>query len=256
MRAVTWILAAACAVLLATAVLLYRQNRALERRLAENAESAARVSSETAGSGERAGGQSVEPDEKRRGRSGWFGRLRGASDRVQGEQGEREETRAERRLRREQEIRAMLGRDGGETEEEYRARMIPLIVGGLAGPRKEVEATRRELEERARVTDDQRAQLDEILTDVRAEALDLTNRAIESGDLTPYRRNWSGILSFGGGMGAILDSAETRIGGVLTPDQLDIFSGGGFEWGEYLGVTVPWESLKPPPLPPDSGSGG
>jgi hypothetical protein len=24
----------------------------------------------------------------------------------------------------------------------------------------------------------------------------------------------------------------------------------GFEWGEYLGVSAPWESLRPPPPQP------
>ena len=33
-------------------------------------------------------------------------------------------------------------------------------------------------------------------------------------------------------------------------EQIKAMSSSGFEWGEYLGVSAPWENLKPPPPRP------
>jgi hypothetical protein len=241
---------AAVVLLTAATGYLFRENRRLERALAA-AGSTSPAPREPVAASERADEASGE---RRRGPvSRWFRRLRGSGERPQLAGDGTRESRAERRVRRQHEIRALLGRDDGETVDDYRARMVPLIQGGLARPRQELEATRRELEELAGVSDEQRAQLKEAFDDASQEALDLTNQAIQSGDLSPYRRNWSGILSFGGGVGAVLSSVEGRIGRILTPAQLEVFSSHGFEWGEYLGVNVPWEDLDPPPPPPGQG---
>jgi hypothetical protein len=161
-----------------------------------------------------------------------------------------DETRAERRKRRQSEVAAMFGRLDGETVEEYRARMVPLLQTALVVPRQRMGEARRQAEEAARVTGEQRAALDRVFEDAHAEALALTNRAIAEGELTPYRRNWAGALGFAGGVGAVLGSAEARVGEILDPEQRRILYEHGFEWGEYLAVTVPWERLEPPP-PPD-----
>jgi hypothetical protein len=161
-----------------------------------------------------------------------------------------DKTRAERRRSRQNEVAAMFGRTDGETVEEYRARMVPLVQTALLVPRQRMGEARRRAEEAARVTGEQRAALDRMFEDVHAEALELTNRAVAEGEITPYRRNWSGALGFAGGVGAILGGAEARVGDILDPEQRRILYEQGFEWGEYLAVTVPWERLEPPP-PPD-----
>jgi hypothetical protein len=166
------------------------------------------------------------------------------------EPGADDETRAERRNRRQNEVAAMFGRLDGETVDEYRARMAPFLQTALLVPRQRMGEARRQAEVAARVTDEQRAALDRVFADVHAEALDLTNRAIAEGELTPYRRNFAGALGYAGGVGAILGGAEARVGEILDPEQRRILYEQGFEWGEYLAVTVPWERLEPPP-PPD-----
>jgi hypothetical protein len=166
-----------------------------------------------------------------------------------GADSEAEETRAERRQRRQSEVAAMFGRLDGETAEEYRERMTPFLQTALLLPRQRMSEARRRAEEAAQVTGEQRAALDRVFEDVHAEALSLTNRAIAEGDVTPYRRNWSGALGYAGGVGAILGGAEARVGEILGPEQLRILYEQGFEWGEYLAVTVPWERLEPPPPP-------
>jgi hypothetical protein len=160
-----------------------------------------------------------------------------------------EETRAERRERRQNEFAAMFGRLDDETPEEYRERMVPFLQTALLLPRQRVNDARRRAEEAANVTDEQRAALDRVFEDVHAEALALTNRAIAEGEITPYRRNWAGALGYAGGVGAILGGAEARVGEILDAEQRRILYEQGFEWGEYLAVTVPWEQLEPPPPP-------
>src|SRR2546423_189963 len=50
---------------------------------------------------------------------------------------QKDETRMERRARRQQEFAAMFGRLDGETEDEYRGRIVPLIKAGLLIPRQQ-----------------------------------------------------------------------------------------------------------------------
>jgi hypothetical protein len=159
------------------------------------------------------------------------------------------ETRAERRKRRQGELATLLGRLEGESAAQYQERMRPFVTLSLAGPRSRVTETRHAAEAAAGVTETQRAVLDQVVDDAYQEAVTLANRALASGDLTPYSRNWSGVLNVAGGMGAILEGAEARIGEILSPEQSRIIYDQGFEWGEYLGITIPWEHLDAPPPP-------
>jgi len=162
---------------------------------------------------------------------------------------EKTESRSERRQRRSLEMRELLGRADGESEADYIARIRPFVVVKLAEPRNRLNDARANAESLAKVSDEQRSQVDEILNDSYSEAMDLVNEAVQSGELNPYRRNWSGALSVAGGFGAVLDGADRRIGEVLSPEQRQIIYEQGFEWGEYIGVSAPWEDLRPPPPP-------
>jgi hypothetical protein len=159
----------------------------------------------------------------------------------------KEESRLERRQRRQLEIAALLGRSDGETEDEYKARIVPLIKGGLAIPRARVEQMRHEAEERAHVTPEQSQKLDKTFDKIYGGVLDYTNQAIADGKLSPYETNVSGMLVYAGGLGTMLQDAQNQIGQVLSPEQMNAMTDSGFQWGEYLGVEAPWEQLQPPP---------
>jgi hypothetical protein len=227
---------------------LWRDNRSLRAELATArnapATSAAPATAPAAAKASPAGRGNV---------SGFLRGLGQASSRERPELSSGEgETRAERRQRRQEELRAMLGREPDETVEEYRARVVPFIQTGLALPRGRMDEARRVAEEAAGVTDKQRAEIDSLFADISRETLALTNEAISTGDLTPYERNYAGVLSWAGGLGAILGTTQTRMSDILSPEQLATMSDGGFEWAEYFGVRIPWEDLQPPP--PPSGS--
>lgn len=160
------------------------------------------------------------------------------------------ESRLERRLRRSDEIAAMFGRDADESEAEYQERMSMMVKTMLGRPRDEVAEARRIAEEKAGVTADQRAKLDEVAEGAYAAALDYTNAAVAAGTVSPYRRNAAGLLEFAGGLGGLLGESETKIGGILSPAQQQALYDAGFDWGEYLGTMVPWENLAPPPPRP------
>jgi hypothetical protein len=119
------------------------------------------------------------------------------------------------------------------------------------GPRRDqVADLRKEIEAKAGVTDEQRQKLDAAFEEVYDDVISYTNAAIADGQLTPYERNVAGMLEYAGGLGGILNGAQTTIGTILTPEQQQIIYGSGFEWAEYLGLTAPWEQLTPPPPPP------
>jgi hypothetical protein len=160
------------------------------------------------------------------------------------------ESRMERRARRTEVFAARFGRLDGETDEEYRARMLPLMQLALAGPRMQLTEMRRVAEEKAKVTAAQSAELDRAFEKVYDELIDYTNKAIGDGQLSPYERNVAGWLDFAGGLGGLLTTANGQIGQILQPGQVKAMSDAGFEWGEYLGVSAPWERLNPPPPPP------
>ena len=153
----------------------------------------------------------------------------------------------EKRQRRQQEFAAMFGRTDGETEDEYRARIVPLIKTGLALPRSRVEDMRKEAEAKAHVTPEQSQKLDHAFDKTYADVLDYTNKAIADGQLSPYERNVAGWLDFAGGLGGILTNANGQIGKILDAGQMKAMYDSGFEWGEYLGLNAPWERVNPPP---------
>lgn len=160
------------------------------------------------------------------------------------------ESRLERRLRRQNELAALLGRDADESEEDYKARIVPLMELALGGRRKELAEMRRAAEDKAGVTDAQREQIDAAFASIYDEVVAFTDTAVADGQLTPYDRNVKGLLQYAGGLGSILEGAEGRLGGILTPEQVRTIHDSGFEWGEYLGVSAPWERLRAPPVRP------
>jgi hypothetical protein len=157
------------------------------------------------------------------------------------------ETRMDRRARRTEEFAAMFGRLDGESEADYKARILPMISAGLLVPRLKLEEQRKIAQDKAHVTPEQSAKLDRAFDKVYGDVLDFTNKAIGDGQLSPYERNVSGWLEYAGGLGGILNDANSQIGKVLDPSQIRAMSDAGFEWGEYLGVKAPWEKLAPPP---------
>jgi len=157
------------------------------------------------------------------------------------------ESRMERRARRTDEVAALLGRLDGETDDEYRARLLPMLSAGLVVPRLHVEEQRKIAQDKAHVTAEQSARLDKAFDKVYGDVLDFTNKAIGDGQLSPYERNVSGWLEYAGGLGGILNDANGQIGKILDPGQIRTMSDAGFEWGEYLGVKAPWEKLAAPP---------
>lgn len=162
---------------------------------------------------------------------------------------QKDETRLERRQRRQQEFAAMFGRLDGETEEEYRNRIVPMIKAGLLIPRQRVDDMRKHAEEKAGVTAEQSKKLDQTFEKIYAEAIDYTNKAVTDGLLSPYERNVSGWLEYAGGLGGLLNDANGQIGQILSAQQMKAMSQSGFEWGEYLGLNAPWEQVRPPPPP-------
>ena len=162
---------------------------------------------------------------------------------------EPKESRLDRRARRTKEFGEMFGRHEGESDDDYRARIGPLIVAGLAIPRARAEESLRLAEEKAHVTPEQSAKLDKTFDKIYGDVLDYTNKAIADGTLSPYERNVAGWLEFAGGLGGILTDAQGQVGKVLDPGQMKAMYDAGFEWGEYLGVNAPWEKLQPPPPP-------
>ncbi len=157
------------------------------------------------------------------------------------------ESRMDRRARNTEEFGARFGRLDGETDDEYRARIMPLLKLGLALPRERVAEMRRSAEEKAKVTAEQSAKLDKAFDKVYDDVLAYTNKAITDGQLSPYERNVAGWLDFAGGLGGILTDANGQIGHILEPGQMKAMYDSGFEWGEYLGLNAPWEKLTPPP---------
>lgn len=143
----------------------------------------------------------------------------------------------------------MLGRADGETDDEYRARLLPMLKAALAIPRGRVEEMRRIAEEKAHVTAVQSQQLDQSFQKVYSDVLDYTNKAVADGQLSPYERNVASWLEYAGGLGTILQDANGSVNKILSADQVKQMYDSGFEWGEYLGLEAPWEKLTPPPPP-------
>lgn len=160
------------------------------------------------------------------------------------------ENRNERRARRNAEISATFGRLEGETEEEYKNRVMPLVTAGLTKLRTRTTDMRRLAEEKAGVTKDQSAALDRMFDKAYSDAIDYANDAIGDGRLSPYKRDVANWLELAGGLGTMLNGVQGQIGKVLDPSQMKAMYDSGFEWSEYLGANAPWERLKAPPPPP------
>lgn len=244
MTRAAWVFAATSVVGIALAVWLYLDNRALEDELAR-ARTAAPTPPPPAEKvvAARTGDSWAEPS--RAARSGRVGA--GPAPALPEA---KQESRLERRQRRRQELAALLGRLDGETEEEYRNRIVPMIKAGLLVPRQRVEQMRKEIEEKAGVTPEQSKQLDQAFEKIYADAIDYTNKAVADGLLSPYESNVSGMLEYAGGLGGLLGEANGQIGQILNPQQMRTIRESGFEWAEYLGLNAPWEQLRPPPPPP------
>jgi hypothetical protein len=160
------------------------------------------------------------------------------------------EHRLDRRVRRTEEFAALFGRLEGETEEQWKERVTPLIAAGLAKVRIRSNDNRRIAEEKAGVTPEQTKQIDQAMDKVYADLMDYTNKAVKDGQLSPYERNVAGWLDYAGGLGGILNDAQGKIGTILKPEQMKAMYDAGFEWGEYLGVNAPWEQGIAAPPPP------
>jgi hypothetical protein len=244
----TWLLGAVAAAAVTTSVVLYVQKRDLEAELAARP---AAIASSSSDPWQPAAVASGAPGGPRVSRSPIpMPRAIRPSGGTQPElTPQPTESRLERRVRRRAELAAMLGRLDGETDEEYRARMVPLIKTALAKPRADVDDLRKQMEAKAGVTAEQHAKLDAAFDKVYDDLLDYTNSAVADRELDPYQSNVAGMLDYAGGLGAILQTANGRIGTILTPEQQRAFTDSGFEWAEYLGVHAPWERLNPPPPP-------
>jgi hypothetical protein len=155
-----------------------------------------------------------------------------------------------RRAERQQRLRDLLGRHPGETDDEYRARVMPMVSTVLSVPRDRMNERRRQFEEAAGVNAEQKAKLDAAFHDASAEVVGLAHAAIANGDLTPYQRNSRGVLAFVGSTVGTADALDQRMRTILTPEQLATMEESGFDPLEYLGATSPWETVNPPPPPP------
>lgn len=243
MARATRILAVTTVLGVAASVYLYLDKRSLEKQLAERPAATAEPAKKVAD------GDAMAPADP------WTEPAKRSAKlpSVQAEQPalppEKEESRMERRQRRTEEFAAKFGRLEGETEEEYSARIGPLITAGLAIPRMRATENRRIAEEKAGVTPEQSKKLDAAFDKIYADVLDYTNKAITDGQLSPYERNVAGWLDYAGGLGGLLGEANGQIGKILTPEQIKAMASSGFEWGEYLGLSAPWEQLTPPPPP-------
>ena len=238
MARATWFFATTTVIGLVTSVWLYTQNRGLRGDLASADHPAATSAARPP----------LVPD----GKDPWLDRPR--ADAIPQRPGEPpalpdlpRDSRLERRARRSEEFAAMFGRADGETAEQYRARIVPLIKAGLTVPRSRAEEMRKEAEAKAHVTPEQSKALDQAFDKVYGDVVDYANKAIADGTLSPYERNVAGWLEVAGGLGTLLGNTNQMIGKILDPDQVKAMSAAGFEWGEYLGAMAPWENLDAPP---------
>jgi hypothetical protein len=158
-----------------------------------------------------------------------------------------DKTRLDKRASKQEEMSAMFGRNDGESDEDYKKRVMPFLSAILMLPRKHIAEMRRIAEEKAKVTADQDQQLDNAFQPIYNNLLAYANKAVADGTVSPYERNVVNWLEFAGGLAPILEDANSQVAHILSTDQMHAIYDTGFEWGEYLGLEAPWESLNPPP---------
>jgi hypothetical protein len=245
MTRATYVLAGTTLVGFLTSVWLWLDNRELREDLADLTPKSAVADKGAAGGGGDAWLDSGKSTQERGPRSGTISVTPPPSLPEQPK-----ENRNQRRARRNAELSAMFGRGEGETEEEYKNRITPLITAGLSKLRNRTTDMRKLAEEQAGVTKEQSAALDRMFEKTYSEALDYANEAIADGRLSPYKRDVGNWLELAGGLGTMLNGVQGQIGKVLSTSQLKAMYDSGFEWSEYLGVNAPWEKLRAPPPPP------
>ena len=238
MARATWFFATTTVIGIATSVWLYTQNRSLRGDLVDRDHPTATVAE--------------HPTPVLDGHDPWLDRPRAIA--IPQRPGEPpalpeppRDSALDRRARRTEELAARFGRAEGETPDEYRARIVPLIKAGLLIPRSRAEDMRKEAEAKAHVTPEQSKALDQAFDRVYGDVVDYANKAIADGTLSPYDRNVAGWLEVAGGLGTLLGNTNQMIGKILDPGQVKAMSAAGFEWGEYLGTMAPWENLDAPP---------
>lgn len=244
MNRATYVLAGTTLVGLLTSIWLWLENRELRDELSDHAAKAAVAGKDDAGPRD-AWLDASKPAAERAARSGTisFTPPPALPDQPK-------ENRNQRRARRNAEISAMLGRAEGETEEEYKNRVMPLVTAQLSKLRDRTSEMRRLAEEQAGITKDQSAALDRVFDKTYSEVIDYANEAISDGRLSPYKRDVGNLLELAGGLGTMLNGVQGQIGKILSPSQIKAMYDSGFEWSEYLGVNAPWEKLRAPPPPP------
>lgn len=161
-----------------------------------------------------------------------------------------QENRNQRRARRSAEFSAMFGRAEGETEEDWKARVMPMVTAGLTKLRDRTTDMRKQAEEQAGVTKEQSTALDRMFEKTYNDVVDYANEAVADGRLSPYKRDVGNWLEMAGGLGTMLNNTQGQIGKILSPSQVKSMYDSGFEWGEYLGAHAPWEKLRAPPPAP------
>jgi len=244
MSAATRLLGATTVAGLALSLWLYLDNRSLRGQLAARPPAPAQLAAAAPATAAR----SALPPPPRT--TGWVPRVPAAEPALPEQPPA--EARMDRRARKTDELAVMFGRADGETDDEYKARILPLISAGLLVPRMRADEQRKIAEDKAHVTPEQSGKLDKAFAKIYSDVLDFTNKAVSDGQVSPYERNVSGWLEYAGGLGGILNEANGQIGKILEPSQLRTMYDAGFEWGEYLGVKAPWEQLRPPPPRPRS----
>jgi len=244
MTRATYVLAGTTLVGFLTSIWLWLENRELRDELSDHIAKAAPASKDGAGPRD-AWLDASKPAAERAARSGTLSFTPPPTLPDQPK-----ENRNQRRARRNAEISAMFGRAEGESEEDYKNRVMPMLTAGLSKLRDRTSDMRRAAEEQAGITKEQSAALDRVFEKTYSDVIDYANEAITDGRLSPYKRDVGNWLELAGGLGTMLNGVQGQIGKVLSPAQIKAMYDSGFEWSEYLGANAPWEKLRAPPPPP------
>ena len=243
MTRATYVLAGTTLVGLVTSVWLWLENRELREDLSDLAPKTAQADKAASGEGDAWLDANKSAEEK----GPRSGTISATAPKLPDQP---KENRNQRRARWNAQISAMLGRAEGETDEEWRQRVWPVVGERLTKLRDRTTDMRKLAEEQAGVTKEQSEKLDKIFEKTYADVLDYANDAVADGKISPYKRDVANMLELAGGLGTMLQGVQGQIGKVLSPTQVKAMYDSGFEWGEYLGFNAPWEKLRAPPPPP------